>query len=425
MELNKLSATEAAMRLARRDITAEALVRACLERIAARDAEVQAWIFLDPDHALTQARTLDSGAVRGPLHGLPIGVKDIFDTCDMPTGHGSPIYKNHQPEMDAACVALSRRAGAVIQGKTVTAELANMHPGPTRNPLNAGHTPGGSSSGSAAAVADFMAPLALGTQTAGSVIRPASYCGVVGYKPTYNSLPRAGVKPGADSLDTVGMFARSVADAALFASALLDRPDLMGPAAAPARIGICRSYEWASAQPETVSAMERAVSRLSAGSRVDELALPPRFQGLLAAQTTVYTFELARSLADEYRRHAEKLSAPLRERCEQGYACDPQAYLEALALGRECRARIADVFADYDVLIAPSAPGEAPVGLRSTGDPVMNGVWTYLHTPCVTVPAGVGPTGLPVGLQVIGGIGDDARTLAAAQWVERQLRVAE
>jgi Asp-tRNA(Asn)/Glu-tRNA(Gln) amidotransferase A subunit family amidase len=419
-ELNRLSAVEAARRLARREITAEALLRDCLARIDAREREVHAWQFLAREQALDQARALDRGAVRGPLHGLPVGVKDIFDTHDMPTEYGSPIYEGHRPASDAAVVALTRRAGGVVLGKTVTTEFATFHPGPTRNPHNTAHTPGGSSSGSAAAVADCMTALAFGTQTAGSVIRPAAYCGVVGYKPTYNTLPRAGFKNDADSLDTVGVLARTAADVALFVSALAGRPELNAASAAPARVGLCRTHQWDRAQPETAVALEGAAARISNGARVVDVTLPQAFAGLLKAQIAVMWYEVAHNLADEFTRHPDQLSAALRERCEKGFAMPAAEYAAAIALGRECRARLADAFGDCDVLLAPSAPGEAPAG-QATGDPVMNQVWTLLHVPCLTVPAGKGPNGLPVGVQIVGRIGDDARTLAAAQWIQSLL----
>lgn len=423
-KLNALSALDASRMISRREITAEALVRDCLERIRERDADVGAWIHCDPEHALRQARLLDSGPLRGPLHGLPLGVKDIFDTHDMPTGYGSPIYDGHRTRCDAASVALARAAGGVILGKTVTTEFATFPPGKTRNPLNPGRTPGGSSSGSAAAVADFQVPLAFGTQTAGSVIRPASYCGVVGFKPTYNLIPRCGVKPGSDTVDTVGVFARTVPDVAMFTAALMGNSALMVPEQpiAPPRIGWCRTHEWDRVQAEMAQAMEKAAATLSAaGARVTEMTLPPRFAGLLAAQKSIMGFEGARSRADEFLRFSDKLSAALRENFAGGYRIDHGVYAKALALGRECRSRLEDAFGDCDVLLAPSASGEAPAGLSSTGDPVMNQVWTLLHVPCVTVPAATGPNGLPLGLSAVGRIGDDARTLAAAHWIERRL----
>jgi Asp-tRNA(Asn)/Glu-tRNA(Gln) amidotransferase A subunit family amidase len=422
--LNALSALEAAHRLSERRITAEALLRACLERIAERESVVGAWAFLDPELALAQARALDRGAIRGMLHGLPVGVKDIFDTCDMPTEYGSRIYAGHRPAADAGIVGLTRMAGGVVLGKTVTTEFATFPPGKTCNPLNPKHTPGGSSSGSAAGVADFMMPLAFGTQTAGSVIRPAAYCGVVGYKPTYNMLARGGIKLGSDTLDTIGVFARSVADAAFFAAALARRPELMleeSPGAAP-RVGPCRTLAWPKIEPETGTAMEHAHSLLArAGAPVTEVALPELYSGMAAAQKTIMSYEGAANRSDELRRHPDKLHPRLAESLRQGMAVSGDAYERAQRLAREGRSRLAEVFADCDVLLAPAAPGEAPQGLASTGDPIMNAVWTLLYTPCISVTAMQGPRGLPVGLQVVGRAGDDRRTLAAADWIQRRL----
>ena len=271
-KLNELSACEAATRLAARDITAEAMARACLARIEERESTVRAWIHLDPDAVLAQARALDAGPVRGPLHGLPLGVKDIIDTADMPTGCGSPIYAAHRPRADAACVALAREAGALVLGKTVTTEFAWFFPGKTANPRDPSRTPGGSSSGSAAAVADQMVPFAFGTQTAGSVIRPASYCGVVGYKPTHGTVSRSGIKTLSESLDTLGVLARSAADAALLIGALSGRALLPAPLSRAPKIALCRTHEWPSAQPETVAALEHAAKSAStAGAQVGEL----------------------------------------------------------------------------------------------------------------------------------------------------------
>lgn len=423
--LNALSALEAARRLSERRITAESLLRDCLERIAEREPVVGAWAFLDRELALSQARALDRGAIAGLLHGLPVGVKDIFDTCDMPTEYGSRIYAGHRPAADAATVGLTRMAGGVVLGKTVTTEFATFPPGKTRNPLNPEHTPGGSSSGSAAGVADFMMPLAFGTQTAGSVIRPAAYCGVVGYKPTYNMLARGGIKLGSDTLDTIGVFARSVADAAFFVSALARRPDLRvqeGSGAAP-RVGLCRTFEWPHTQPEMATAMEHARSVLEqSGARVSEIALPEPYSGMLAAQRTIMAYEGAANRSDELRRHPEQLHPRLAESMRQGMTVSGEAYERAQLVARDCRSRLPEVFADCDVLLAPAAPGEAPPGLGSTGDPIMNAVWTLLYTPCVSVTAMKGPRGLPVGLQVVGRAGDDRRTLAAADWIERRLR---
>ena len=415
IEPRRLGAKDAAARIERGELRAQALVQSCLERIAERERAVQAWAFLSDERALAQASR------EGPLRGLPVGVKDIFDTFDLPTEYGSPIYRGHRPRADAASVALTRAAGGVILGKTVTCELATFVPAKTRNPHDLAHTPGGSSSGSAAAVADGMVPLAFGTQTAGSVIRPAAYCGVVACKPTYNLLPRAGVHPNADSLDTVGVFARSVEDVAFFLQALTRRSDLEGTVDRP-RIGACRTWEWDRVEPPMAAAFETAARRLDA----TELALPESFRRLREAHGVVIRYENARTLADECRRFADLVDPRLRKRCDDGWAIDAADYGSALAAAQRARCLLDDAFGAHDVLIAPAATGEAPEGLSSTGDVAMNVVWTLLHAPCVCLPIGRGPGrgskgGLPLGLQVIGRIGDDARTLAAARWIESQL----
>jgi Asp-tRNA(Asn)/Glu-tRNA(Gln) amidotransferase A subunit family amidase len=344
-------------------------------------------------------------------------VKDIFDTHDMPTAYGSPIYEGYRPRIDAAPVALTRRAGGTIMGKTVTAEFATFVPRETRNPLDLSRTPGGSSSGSAAAVADFMVPLSFGTQTAGSLIRPASYCGIAGYKPTFNAIARAGVKPGADSLDTIGVYGRSVEDVAFFGAALTNRWDLETRIDRAPRIGMCRTNEWDRVQPEMRQAHEDARRVLDAR----EFDLPARFKGLRESHTAILWYEIARSLADEFTRFPEKMDPGLRQRCADGFALDPKEYVRAQQHGADCRAHFAEALGDHDVLLAPAATGEAPKGLASTGDVAMNVVWTLLHVPCVAVPAGKSPSGMPLGLQVIGRIGDDARTLACAAWISERL----
>jgi len=417
--LNEMSAREAAHRLAAREVTAEQMARACLERVAAREAVVGAWIHLDPEAALAQARRLDAGPVRGPLHGLPIGVKDLIDTVDMPTCYGSPIYAGHRPRSDAACVALARAAGAVILGKTVTTEFAWFHPGKTANPRNPAHSPGGSSSGSAAAVADCMVPLAFGTQTAGSTVRPASFCGIVGYKPTFGTIARTGAKPLSDSLDTIGVLARSPADAAFLAGALSGRALLGAPLPGAPRIGLCRTHEWKHARPESASALDHAAQRASrAGAKVAERALPAPYAGLLQAQIDVMDYEAYGALAGERLGHAEEMSAKLRQMLENASKVDAGRYDAALALAARCRAMQAEAFGDADVLMTPSAPGEAPKGLAATGDPVFCRIWTLLGNPSINVPCTTGPNGLPVGVQLVGRIGEDARLVAAAEWLQ-------
>ncbi|HEX7081610.1 MAG TPA: amidase [Gammaproteobacteria bacterium] len=397
---------------------------ACLEKLAAHEPVLKAWASVDARWVERQAAALDGGAPRGPLHGVPIGVKDIIDTADLPTEYGSPIYAGHRPAADAACVALAREAGAIVLGKTATAELACYSPAATVNPHDPAHTPGGSSSGSAAAVAAGIVPLAFGTQTAGSIIRPASFCGVVGYKPTYGLIGRAGVKLVAESLDTLGVFARDVADAALLVGALTGRADLLDlePGRHRWRIGLCRTHDWEHTEPEARAALEQAGTALAeAGAAVDWIELPARFGGLGDAHAAIFGYETVRNLAHERRAHCDQLSPRLQRELDAGAEVSAADYDAAQALARDCRRRFPSATADFDVLLAPSATGEAPRGLESTGSPVMNRTWTLLHVPCVNVPYGRGPHGLPLGVQVIGRQGDDARMLAAAAWIHDRL----
>ena len=430
MSHHLLSACEAAQQLAQRTLRAEDLVRDCLARIDAREAEVQAWNHVARDAALARARALDQGAHQGLLHGLPIGVKDLIATADMPTTYGSPIYAGHQPANDASCVALARASGAVVLGKTVTTEFATFQPNQTRNPHNTAHTPGGSSSGSAAAVADGMVPLALGTQTAGSLIRPAAYCGVVAFKPSFGGINRAGAKPLSDTLDTVGTLARNVPDAALFAAALSGRHDwLVRPVGEhltrPLRVGLCQTYEWPQALPETHAAMQQAAARVQASGAMTlhDVRLPVDYELLAQAQTHIQLAEQAQCLAYERLQHFERLSPRLQGIMQAGVAVTVAQYNQAQAWVARCRAQLADVFKDVDVLLAPSAAGSAPLGLDNTGDPLFCRIWTVLQTPTVNIPAGHAPNGMPVGLQVVGPVGGDAFTLAAAHALHQCLAV--
>lgn len=424
IKLHTLSAVEAARRIAQRSLSAESYARACIERIAEREPTIGAFAHFNADEVIEQARKLDAGAIQGPLHGLPVGVKDIFDSFDMPTEYGSAVYKGHRPAADAAVVALTRHLGGIIIGKTVTTEFATFPPGKTRNPRNPAHTPGGSSSGSAAGVADGMFPLAFGTQTAGSVIRPAAYCGITGYKPSFGLLARGGVKTGSDTLDTVGVFSRSIEDAAYFIAALTRRPELQlkpWSGAAP-KIGFCKGFQWSRVQPDMAAAFDNAATVLArAGARVSQIALPARFEGMALAQATIMSYEGGANRADDVLRHGDKMDPRLAEQCIKGLAVKGDDYAVAQALAVECRAQVNDAFGDCDVWLAAAAPGEAPEGLAYTGDPIMNGVWTLLYAPCISVTAGIGPKGLPVGLQVVGRIGEDARTVAVADWVARSL----
>ncbi len=419
----RLTALAAAAEIAAGRLTSEALTRACLERITAREREVEAWIALDPELALAEARRRDAERPRGPLHGVPIGVKDIVDTHDLPTGYGSDIYAGHRPAADAACVALARAAGMVVLGKTVTTEFAMRTPGKTRNPHNRQHTPGGSSSGSAAAVAADMVPLAIGTQTAGSVIRPASYCGIVGYKPTFGRIPRAGVKLLSESLDTIGVMARSVADAAAFGAALEGQP--VPPFVrreGPPRLALCRTPAWQEVEPASEAALWEAVSRFArAGAEIVEVELPKVFEEAIEAQQTIQSYESWRSLTWEIERHGDRLSDALKRYVEPGRDCTRDQYDWARRVQANCRAQFWQTFDVIDALITPAAPGEAPRDLTVTGSPVFNRIWTMLGVPCVTVPGLTGPNDLPVGIQIVGPAGRAAATLACADWAHRAL----
>ena len=403
---NELSLSEAVHAIQDGSVTSESLVQACLDRIRERENSVRAWIHFDEEKALEQARKCDSGQVRGPLRGIPVGIKDILDTCDMPTAYGSPIYEGHQPVVDSACVALLKDAGAVILGKTVTTEFAWRKPGKTTNPHNPVYTPGGSSSGSAAAVADFMAPLAIGSQTGGSVIRPASFCGVVGYKPTFGLLSMAGVKPLSHSFDTLGCFVRSVEDLQWFRKAIwnveVDSPD---PKVLP-RIGFCRTPDWEKAGSSTRKALDTArESWSSQGVEISEVQLPQEFSPLGKAHGCIMVYEARQNLQHELRNHESLLSERLKAYFEKPISYSE--YQEALENAMICRFMIKEMFESCDLLLAPSAPDEAPHGLDYTGDTVFNRMWTLLHLPTLTLPSISGQNHLPVGVQLIGAHGAD------------------
>jgi Asp-tRNA(Asn)/Glu-tRNA(Gln) amidotransferase A subunit family amidase len=412
----RLAATEAARLIRAGTLRPEALMEACLARIAAREPEVRAFAYLDPE----QARAAAAVALPGPLHGLPVGVKDVLDTADMPSEYGSPIWRGWRPRADSAAVAWTRAAGGVVIGKTVTTEFATRKPGPTANPRGLGHTPGGSSSGSAAGVADGFFPLAFGTQTAGSIIRPAAFCGAVGYKPSFGTISRSGMKIMSDSLDTVGVMARSVADCALFAGAVsgwdLGNPDNR-TGIAP-RVGVCRSPTWDQALPETAALLERVAIALGrAGAAVSDRALPPEIAALTTAHPVVMNNESARALGWELAAARGQISEGLRERLDFGLSRSEEELAQAYAVFANAQASFPAAIHGVDVLVTPSAPGQAPKGLGWTGDPAFNSIWTSLHVPCVTVPAGEGPDGLPLGIQIVGRRGEDRAVLAWAQWV--------
>jgi Asp-tRNA(Asn)/Glu-tRNA(Gln) amidotransferase A subunit family amidase len=419
-----MTATETVAAIAAGRLTSETVVKSCLDRIEAREREVKAWVTLDRNAALAQARALDKGPRRGALHGLPVGIKDIVETVGMPTTCGSPIYTGWQSNRDAAVVALCREAGAVILGKTVTTEFASRFPGPTRNPHNPAHTPGGSSSGSAAGVADRMVHAAFGTQTGGSIVRPASYCGVVGFKPTYLAIPMAGVKPYSQSLDTLGPMTRTVRDAALIYSVAAQDPEAAKvEAATPKRIGLCKSPAWSTADASMQKAFEEGARRLkAAGYTVVDRELPDSMRDILAVHTVVIEWEGLTALATERVANHDKLSPIMRETLKRAAGHGAAAHQAALVKAARFRAELDAVFDEVDVIVTPAAPGEAPKGLDSTGEAVFNSPWTLLHVPCISLPGMIGPTGLPIALQAIGKRGEDKRLLSHALALEPVFR---
>ncbi len=421
------TAREMAQAMEAGTLTAVDAVRACLDRVAARDPAVGAWTVLDEAGALAQATRIDKarglGDKAGALAGIPVAVKDNIDTADLPTGYGSLIYDGYRPSADAACVVQLRNAGAVVLGKTVTTEFAYHRPGKTTNPHNPEHTPGGSSQGSAAAVGAGMVPLAFGTQTAGSVVRPAAFCGIVGYKPSWGLIPRTGVKVLSDWLDTVGVFARDVADAAFFVANLTGRPNLKPDGSGgPYRIAVLREPYPNSAEPEAVRVLDHAMEALqAAGHAVSDLPTPASLQALPRLQRLVMAYDMSRSLGHERRVHEASLSPILKSILDEGGGMSGRAYDAALASVRDVIRDIDGLFGAVDVILSPPAPGEAPRGLEATGDPAFNRIWTLLQLPCLTVPVGHGPNGLPVGVQLAARPGQDALLLAAAAATETAL----
>ncbi len=396
------------------------LLAASTEQRAACLAEQRARIDALESALQVFAHREDRAPARaGPLAGISVGVKDIFDTHDMPTRYGSSIYADHQPKADASIVARLRQCGATIAGKTVTTEFAWMTPNVTRNPHDTGHTPGGSSSGSAAGVAAGFFPAAIGSQTGGSVIRPASFCGVAGYKPSFRLFPTIGMKHFSWSLDTVGFFAESVADCAMFAEIVSARPLAVSQVQTPLRIGLYRSTlddrmsaDMANARNDCVKACR------AAGAAVVDIAPVPRVEAAHAAHAPIQDFEAAQALADEFDRHPQDLSPQLHAHLQTARTVSPETYDAARRTANAARKAGADLFADCDVLLVPSAPGTAPASLGTTGDSRFNRLWTLLGLPCVNVPGYAGNNGLPLGLQVVAPFGRDALALQAAHRIE-------
>lgn len=419
MALHARDALDLAAALADGSLHPTTLAEALAGRTAAVDPALKAWVSFDPAAARRRA---GAAPAQGPLAGLPFAVKDNIDTAGIATAYGSPIYAGHVPAADAACVALARAAGGWVAGKTACTEFANMTPCGTRNPWRHSHTPGGSSSGSAAAVSAGLVPLALGTQTAGSVIRPAAFCGVVGYKPSPRRLPRAGSKANSDTLDEVGVFARSVADAAWFAAVLAGQ--------APARLmphrpslAVTLTPRADALSPAMAEAVEGAAARLSAGgARTVRAACDDGFGALFDAQRTVQLYETLRALAPEWQYRRRQLSPGLRALLAEAEQLPAAAYLDALRAAGRARAGLEALFAGAEILLTAAAPGAAPASRQTTGDPLFNRPWQLLGCPCLTLPAALDADGLPLGLQLVARPGDDDRLFAAAAWVEDTLQ---
>ena len=414
-----LSATELIARTSDGQLTCERIARDCLARVEAREPIVRAWSFIDPDLVLRQARALDARPGPCLLRGVPVGVKDVIETADMPTQMGSPIYRGHRTSSDASCVAILRAAGALIFGKTVTCEFAGPTAGATTNPHNSGRTPGGSSSGSAAAVADHMVPFGFGTQTGGSVQRPSSFCGIIGYKPSFDLINPQGVKPAAKSLDTIGLMVRTVEDAELFMRVLTNsKPVQWLSEGSPVRLGVCRTFAWDHAEEATRNAIEDAARRLEkAGFVICDVELPSECEELPKTREIINDFERARGMSWEWSTHREQISEALAKAIRNGLAIPLGQYTEALERIELCRRRMAQLFDDFDVLLTPTANGEAPLGLASTGDHRFQSIWTQLRAPAVTLPTHAGPNGMPVGIQLVGANYNDEKLLAIAQRV--------
>jgi Asp-tRNA(Asn)/Glu-tRNA(Gln) amidotransferase A subunit family amidase len=430
-----LGAVEARAGLEAGDFSAEDLTRACLARIAEREDMVGAWAYVNDDLALKQARALDqrkqSGEPLGPLHGLPVGIKDIIDTNDMPTECGSALYEGRRPLEDSAVAALLRQAGAVIMGKTVTTEMALSAPGKTTNPHDPKRTPGGSSSGSAAAVADHMVPLAIGSQTGGSMIRPASFCGVFGYKPTFGSISRRGVSLLARRLDHIGVYGRSIDDVALIGDALMvhdpadwdmvEKPGrglvnaLNGNQAAAPRLAFVRGPVWDQAEPDMAAALEGFVKGL--GDLIQDVELEGVFENIIDCHLTVMNANLTAYLGERAEENPDKFRDITLERVDRGRSITAASYIQALTLAEAQTQALDRLFDHYDVLLTPAAPGQAPASLETTGRAVFNGMWTLMGVPAVSVPLLKGEGGMPIGIQVVGRRGGDAGVLKAAKWL--------
>ncbi|HVB82363.1 MAG TPA: amidase [Candidatus Binataceae bacterium] len=398
--------------------TAADVVHSCLDRIGAREPLIQAWAHLDGETALRQAHGADAEEKRGGLlAGVPFGVKDVIDTSELPTEMGSQVYRGHHARYDASCVGLARRAGGIVLGKTVSAEFAGTQPTRTANPHDITRTPGGSSSGSAAAVADFMVPFAFGTQTGGSILRPAAFCGIVGFKPTFGLYSPAGMKVAAHSFDTIGLLARSVRDIATIHAVMMSDASPPAELSIP-RVGFFPSHLWDTVDDDMKAAVDSVLHKISAArAPVTEIVAPVGFAIITQHRAVINAFERARGLAGEALSHVEDFSPQSREVCERGFAISGERYLEARRATDDFRARAGEIFDGVDVLVTPTTPGEAPEGKSYAGDPRLQELWTMLHLPSITLPAGRGRHGLPLGIELVARAYQDQALLAHASWL--------
>ena len=420
MDLNRLEVVDLVAGISAGHFTAEDVVRSCVNRIAEREPLIKAWAHFDPEIAIRNARGR-AGHV-GPLSGVPFGAKDVIDSADFPTEMGSLAYRGHRAPYDAACIAMACSAGGVLLGKTVSAEFAGTQPTETANPRNMEHTPGGSSSGSAAAVADFMVPLAFGTQTGGSILRPAAFCGIVGFKPTFGLYSPAGMKPAAHSFDTVGFLTRSVRDAVTVHGALMSNaaPTSDQNVNSP-RFGFFPSHLWETVEDDMQGLMKEVLRSVSAAEgMVREIATPSGFETITQHRAVINAFERARGLAGEAATR-QSFSAQTLEVCERGFAVSGERYVEARRAVDSFRAGAAQLFTGVDVLLTPTTPGEAPAGKSYAGDPRLQELWTMLHLPSITIPAGRGRRNLPLGVQLVARPYDDTSLLAHALWLSTVL----
>ena len=419
---NEISLSEAAAKIANGTLTSKSLVQSCLDRVNERNDIVQAWAFLDPDLALAQARECDQQDTKGLLHGIPIAIKDIIDTADMPTECNSQIYKGHRPEQDATVVKLLRNAGAVILGKTVTTEFASTFPGPTTNPHNPKHTPGGSSQGSGAAVADFMVQAALGTQTGGSVIRPNAYCGTVGYKPPYNTYDKTGVKPLSSTFDTVGFMARHLDDVPLVSAVLADRDPVKVNKGTTPNLLLHRTAQWDEADECVQKLLEECAEKFAAsGAPMRDHGFEEPYDNVQAMQRVVMAVEACRDFRREWTEHRDLLSEPFQQLLLRGFECSPEERGAAEGLVKHVRENLPALFKPGEIILTLGAPGEAPKGLHSTGSSIFNRAWTFFGVACLYLPVTKGPNGLPIGIQLVDPLNDEARLLAAGHWCARTL----